>query len=137
MITGLRRFLARVVVCALLLTATATARAQIGYQVTKGDEAGLAAVLVAVGVGVGFGIYFAVHHGHSLTGCAVSGSNGLQLQNDQQTYALMGNVGSIKAGDRVRVAGKKQKAVASGVHEFVVEKLARDYGACTAALAAP
>lgn len=51
--TELRRLLAKVIVCALLVTAAVNARAQIGYQVTKGEVAGLAAVLVAVGVGVG------------------------------------------------------------------------------------
>jgi hypothetical protein len=129
--TGLRTFLAKVAVCALIVTATATAKGQFGYKVTKGTEAGVIAVLVGVGVGVGVGIYFAVHHGHALTGCAVSGSNGLQLQSDQQTYALIGNVAAIKPGDRVRVAGKKEKTNAGGSEQFLVERVAKDYGVCT------
>jgi hypothetical protein len=133
--TGLRRLLAEVAVCALLVTATATARAQFGYKVTKGTEAGVIAVLVAVGVGVGVGIYFAVHHGHALTGCAESGANGLELQGqgDRQTYALIGDIAAIKPGNRVRVAGKKEKRNAGGVQQFLVEKLAKDYGVCAAA----
>lgn len=49
----------------------------------------------------------------------------------------MGDVAAIKVGDRVRVSGKKQKASVGGAHEFVVEKLTKDYGACTASTAAP
>jgi len=119
-------------VCASLVASTATAKAQIGYKVTNGDKAGIAAVLAAVGVGAGIGIYYAVHHGHSLNGCAVSGSDGLQLQNrgDGQTYALAGEVSAIEPGDRVRVSGKKQKKGSGGPQHFVVEKLSKDYGAC-------
>jgi hypothetical protein len=131
--TELKRFLANVAVCALLVTATATAKAQFGYKVTKGTEAGVVAVLVGVGAGAGIGIYFAFHHGHSLTGCTVSGSAGLQLQSDQQTYALIGDIAAIKAGDRVRLVGKKEKANGGSAQQFLVERVGKDYGACMVA----
>lgn len=126
--------IANVAVCVLLIAATTTAKAQFGYKVTNGTKAGIVAVLVAVGVGAGIGIYFAVHHGHSLNGCAVSGAGGLELQSsgNQQTYALVGEVAGIKPGDHVRVSGKKTKNT-GGPQQFVVEKLTKDYGACTAA----
>ena len=132
MAAKLRSFLCRAMVCASLVASTATVNAQIGYKITNGDKAGIAAVLAAVGVGAGIGIYCAVHHGNSLNGCAVSGSDGLELQNrgDQQTYALVGEVAGIKPGDRVRVSGKKEKKDVGDAQPFVVEKLTKDYGPC-------
>jgi hypothetical protein len=130
--------LAKVVaVCALLLTSMAPARAQFtfGDPLSKGQVIG---ILVGLGVGgaaIGVGVYYAVHHGHSLNGCAVSSSSGLELQNrgDQQTYALIGEVSAIKPGDRIRVSGKKEKKNSGAQPQFLVEKLNKDYGSCTAA----
>jgi len=133
----LRSSLCKVMICALLLTATATAKAQIG--VSKSDAAWIGVAIGAIGAGIGIGIFFAFHHGHSLNGCAVSGSSGLQLQNrgDWQSYALTGEVAAIMPGDRVRVSGKKAKKSSGGAQDFVVEKLTRDYGACKIQPAAP
>jgi hypothetical protein len=135
MTTGNRCIIAEVAACALLIAAIAPATAQSSTPiggVTKSDAVGIGVAVAALGVGIGIGIYYAVHHGHSLNGCAVAGSSGLELQNrgDQQTYALVGEVAEIKSGDRVRVSGKKVKQVGNGARQFVVEKLTRDYGAC-------
>ncbi len=132
-------FFAKAMVCVLLVTATATASAQFPSgpygPVTKSDAVWIGVAIAAIGAGVGIGVFYAVHHGHSLNGCAVSGPNGLQLQNrgDSQTYALTGEVAEIKPGDRVRVSGKKEKKNGGGAQQFVVEKLTKDYGACPAA----
>src|SRR5271170_1742804 len=97
----------------LLVTATMTARAQtgIGGVKSKGQVAAVAAGLVGGGVLIGIGVYYAIHHGHSLTGCAVSGPNGVQMRSegDQQTYALGGDTAEIKSGERIRVSGNKGK----------------------------
>jgi hypothetical protein len=87
---------------------------------------------VAVGAALGVGIYFLVRQPPSLSGCAASGPDGLTLQNegDQQTYSLFGDTAGIKVGDRVKVSGKKKKKDSSGKRDFLVEKLAKDYGAC-------
>ena len=87
--------------------------------------------LVGVGALIGVGVYFAVHHGHSLKGCASPGPGGMQLLNegDQQTYALAGDVDGIKAGNRVRVSGNKKKATGNS-RQFVATKLSKDYGPC-------
>jgi hypothetical protein len=138
-----RRIIARVAVCALLATATLTASAQSGSccigGVTKNDAKAIGIGVVGGAAALGIGIYFAVHHGHSLRGCAVSGPNGLELQNrgDQQTYALAGAVASIKPGEQVRVSGKKQKTTAGDRLQFVVDTVTTDYGACTAGPATP
>ncbi len=68
----------------------------------------------------------------SIKGCAVSNQSAMELQNegDQRTYMLIGDTANIKAGERVRVTGKKKKKDGSGNQTFVVEKLAKNYGAC-------
>jgi len=143
-----RKTLAITLVCALAVTAAAPQSAQarpaatqrqahaigpIGG-VTGGDAIAIGVAIVAIGAGIGFGIYFAFHHGHSLTGCAVTGANGLQLQNkgDQVTYSLVGAVATIKPGDRVRVSGKKVKKSVGSTPQFLVDNLSKDYGACPA-----
>jgi len=87
-LTGHRKILAKVVICALVLTAaTRPAKASIP---THTDIVWIGIAIGAIGAGIGIGIYYAVHHGHSLTGCTVSGPGGLELQGhgDQPTYAL-------------------------------------------------
>ena len=138
MTAGHRKILAMVAACALLLAATATAQPQSGTigGVTGGDAVAIGVAIAVIGAGIGFGVFYAVHHGHSLDGCAVSGANGLELQNrgDQQTYALVGDTAGIKPGERVRISGKKEKK-SGGVHpQFLVEKLNKDFGACKAQL---
>jgi hypothetical protein len=126
----LRMIVAKVAICALLVTAAAKpAKAEF---ITAGQVAWIGVAIAAIGAGIGIGIYYAVRHNHSLTGCAVSGANGLQLQSegDQQSYALMGDVAGIKSGDRVRVSGKKGKSHAGAPRPFLVEKVGKDYGVC-------
>jgi hypothetical protein len=93
---------------------------------SNGKTAGVIVALVAVGVLIGVGVDVAVHHGHSIKGCASSSADGLQLLIDgnQQTYMLAGNVDGIKPGTRVALSGKKKNA------EFVVTRLSKTYGAC-------
>ena len=136
-LTGHRKILAKVVICALVLTAaTRPAKASIP---THTDIVWIGIAIGAIGAGIGIGIYYAVHHGHSLTGCTVSGPGGLELQGhgDQPTYALVGDLAGIPTGERVRVAGKKAKAVSGAAPQFIVEKLGKDYGACKALPATP
>lgn len=136
----IRKVAVRIVVCALVLAGVEPALASrprasstgYGYQ---NSHLGLELGLVAVGVGaaVGFGIYYGTHANHKLTGCAATTPEGLTLTSDggQQHWMLSGDVADIRSGDRVRVTGKKQKSSAEP-RQFIVEKLARDYGACKA-----
>jgi len=50
---------------------------------------------------------------------------------------LSGQVADIKPSDRVRVSGKKEKKKAGAPQQFLVEKLSKDFGACTAQPATP
>jgi hypothetical protein len=133
MIAGHRNILSMVAACALLVTATDTAKAQIG--VTRNQADWIVVGIAAIGAGIGLGIYFTVRpHGHSLTGCAGSGPDGPELisENDQQVYELAGEVASIKSGERIRVSGKKERKSAGAHSQFLVEKLNRDFGPCKA-----
>jgi len=127
--TRLRTAFAFVAVLALALTSSHPANAQI---VTKSEVAEVVGVVIGVGAAIGVGIYFAVHANHSVSGCTVAAANGLQLQQDQQMWSLVGSIATIKPGERVRVSGKKQKKTAGAPRPFLVEKLAKDYGPCAA-----
>jgi hypothetical protein len=129
-IATLKRPLSILFIFAFCLTTPKTARAGI-VGASNGKTAGVIIALVGVGALIGVGVYFAVHHGHSLKGCASPGPGGMQLLNegDQQTYALAGDVDGIKAGNRVRVSGNKKK-VTGNSRQFVATKLSKDYGPC-------
>jgi hypothetical protein len=131
-----KRSLIALLVPVLFLLTSPAAKAQC-YGCTSGNiakvvggVAGGVAVIVVV-------VYYSTHHGRTLRGCAVSSPGGMELMNegDQQTYALTGETAVIKAGDRVRVSGKKTKGDPNH-RQFVVKKLSKDYGACKVTLAA-
>lgn len=130
---GRKKILAKAAICVLLVTA-ATEPAVANSIPTKSDVVWIGVAIGAIGAGIGVGIYYAVHHDHSLTGCAVSVAGGLRLQNkgDQQTYSLVGAVNGIKPGERIRVSGKKVKKTTGPSPEFLVEQLSKDYGPCPA-----
>jgi hypothetical protein len=123
--------------CLLLAAPPKTARAD-----TLQTDAILVAVAIAVvGAGIGVVIYYSIHHSHAIKGCAVAGPDGLELQNegDQQTFRLLGITADVKAGDRVKVVGKKKKNGKNDTSNrtFLVEKLGKDYGPCKVMRATP
>jgi hypothetical protein len=76
-----------------------------------------------------------VHNAHpTLKGCVAAGPAGLLMHNDgdQKTYALTGSTASVRAGDIVKVKGKKYKKQrdTAGNEEFAVTQLGKDYGPC-------
>lgn len=125
------------VALALLLSASPSAKANVGYA-SNGKAAAVAAGLAGAGAGIAFLIYYSTHRGHSLRGCAASSPDGLQLmsEGDQRSYSLSGDIAGIKSGDRVRVSGSKVKGD-SKHRKFVVTKLSKDYGACKVMAAVP
>jgi len=132
MTAGHRGVFAKVVICALLITAAE--KPANADQLTEGSIVGIGIAVGAIGAGIGFGIYYAVHHNSSVTGCAVSGSSGLemQVQGDQRSYSLIGDVADIKPGHRVHLSGKKEKEKSGAPRQFLVEKVGKDYGQCQA-----
>ena len=92
----------------------------------------------AVGIGAAIAVVVVVlvevnHSHHSLSGCVLSGQNGLELQtSDSKTYALAGDAASIRVGDRVKLKGSKVKKTkdSTGDQVFRVASMNKDYGPC-------
>ncbi len=121
----------RTIVCVLCLLLLATPSRAKADQI-QNDVIGVAIAIAAVGAGIGIGVFYLIHANNSLNGCTASSATGLELRqkDDAQVWVLIGDTAAIKPGDRVRVSGKKKKKNGSGARQFVVEKLAKDYGAC-------
>lgn len=124
----LRRHLAMLLVCLTLLFSARPAKADSIQNDAIAAVVGIVVVTTAVVLTI---VYFA-RKPPTIRGCASSGPGGLTLINegDQQTYLLTGDVAGIKPGDRVKVSGKKAKSNPPANRTFIVEKQARDYGAC-------
>jgi hypothetical protein len=95
------------------------------------------AVLALTGVasGIGVGVYFAVQRAHTVKGCVIDNPDGLLLQTqDGKTYVLLGATTNIKADERIKVTGTRRKKIAGLTDQptFVVEKLDKVYGTCSA-----
>lgn len=102
---------------------------------TKTQVALSSAAIAAVIVGTTVGVTLAVQHSHhTLEGCIVSDKRGLKLRlSDAREYALKGEIGDVKAGEKLKVHGskvKKSKGGGAGDPVFVVEKVNKDLGPC-------
>jgi hypothetical protein len=100
----------------------------------------------AIGIGVGAAAGAAVaavllvrHHHHTasntqayVTGCAQSVENGITLTNekDSQTYLIVSNHNSLKAGERMTLKGSVESADGSADPSFHVISMVKDFGAC-------
>lgn len=121
-----------VLLCILLLPTNQPARASSGLQNVGRDivlgVVGVAAALVVTAI-------LAVHYmPKTAKGCVASGPNGLQLadNSDKLTYELTGDISSLKAGELVKVKGKKTHGKHGASSTFTVAKVSRDFGACPA-----
>ena len=81
--TGAQKLLANVITLALLSMAAgpiivygASRQSSDTQIVSNGQIAGVAAGIAAAGAAIGIGVYYAVHHGHSLTGCSLPAPGG-------------------------------------------------------------
>jgi len=128
-----QRIIAIAVLAALVCSgATSCSRTQVALSVTAA-----AAIVVATTVGVTYAVQ---SHNHTLQGCVFSGPGGLELRtSDSKTYALQGYAATIKVGERVKLHGSKLKKSkdSTGDQVFAVERLSKDYGQCSAGVAAP
>ena len=70
-------------------------------------------------------------HYHGVSGCVVSGPNGLTLQNakGKTTHSLTGDNSGLKAGERVKLRGP-WKSLGYPRKSFKVSKQVKDYGSC-------
>jgi hypothetical protein len=144
---GLSRCMASLLICGILIPADAQAQAR-PHAAFDGLGLGSKTTLVVVALTtavalLGVGVYFAIRQGHTVRGCVTESANGLDLQmKDGSTYLLLGATSGIRAGEWVKVTGAKKKRV-NGVTDqqsFVVDKidkLDKDYGACSVSPARP
>jgi hypothetical protein len=90
---------------------------------------------VAIVAAIGVGVFLLVRHGHSVKGCVAAGPEGLEIrtQNGADAYLLSGATAEVRAGELMRLKGKKKRAPSGDVPGFVVSGVAKDYGVCTAA----
>ena len=102
-----------------------------GIGPSKGEIVAIIVGMAVVVVGVGFLVYHETHKRSSITGCVVSGADGLTLQNekDKKVYALPPGAVELKAGERVTIKGKKRKD-SGGKVSLQVETLTKDFGSC-------
>jgi len=103
---------------------------------TGAEAAGIA---IIAGITIGTIVLVHVHHAHHMIkGCVTVGSDtALNVVNegDQKTYVLEGVTPNIKPGDRFQLHGdrlKKNKNDNTGDQTFMVEKVSKHYGPCTA-----
>jgi hypothetical protein len=121
------------VVLALCLFLVLPALPQTGGHIgpSNGEIVGIIAGAAAAVTVVGILIYREAHKHPSITGCVATGADGLNLRNekDKEIYTLSGNSTVLRAGERVKLQGKKMKN-SEGKHSFQVERLTKDYGTC-------
>ena len=107
----------------------------------RAESEGSAAIEIIVAIAVvGLALAYLVpatiiHYSkkRTITGCVTSGANGMILtdERDKQIYALSGDTTGIKAGDRMKLQGKKEKP--KGTDKALVwnaTKVAKDFGVC-------
>ena len=99
---------------------------------STGEVVGVVVGVVAAAVVVVVVLVVHDSHKHTIDGCVASGPDGLTLLNkkDNKVYALSGDYASLKAGERVALKGQKNKD-SSGKSIFQVNKVNKNYGACT------
>jgi hypothetical protein len=92
------------------------------------------AIGIGVGAAAGAGLLFLALHHSSVTGCVQPAEDGLRFVDEKKntSYSLGEGDVSLKAGQRVRLQGKKSKST-SGGQTFVAKKLVKDLGSCDTA----
>jgi hypothetical protein len=99
---------------------------------------------VAAGAAVGIALLVRHHHHQSadktqtyVTGCTQSIQDGINLTNekDNQTYSIVNDSKSLKAGERITLKGVVVATDGPGNPTFQVRNVIKDYGTCGTASA--
>lgn len=120
------KILASVMLMAVL-SRSAPAQTGLGHiGPTTGEVVGAAVGVAAVTTLV---LYLTLHKTY-VTGCMQSADGGSSLTDqDGRTYVLVDATSGLKAGERVKLQGKKKKDK-QGKFTFRVAKVKKDYGPC-------
>ncbi len=127
-----RSFWSGILIVTLSLALSPSAEAQ-DKIVSNGTIAG---VIVGVVAAVAIVAYVVIHEStkkRSITGCVLPAENGMSVtdEKDKRSYALSGNTGDIKPGDRVTLSGKKIKPKDSGKPVvWETKTISKDFGVC-------
>lgn len=102
------------------------------YTPPKGGYSSSTGIAIGAGAAAAAGVaYFALRNRGTLTGCVQGAGNDpiLITGKGDTSYTLDESGLSLKAGDRVKLKGKKVKS-SSGETTFTATKLVKDYGPC-------
>ena len=121
---------------ALLACAVYPKTASAQYTMGTGSPSyGSSGKAIGIGVGAAAGgaalLYVAMHHHASVDGCVARVNDGFTLTDAKsgETYSLLADTGDIKAGEKLRLSGKKSKD-AEGMPAFEVKKVVKNLGGC-------
>jgi len=113
-----------------------------GYSSGKAIGIGVGA---AAGAAVGIALLVRHHHHHSaekaqetyVTGCTQSIPDGMNLtdEKDNQTYSIVSNRNSLKAGERITLKGVLVTTDGPGNPTFQMRSVIKNYGTCGTASA--
>ena len=119
-----------------------------GYTPPAGGYSSGKAIGIGVGAAAGVAVGVALlvrHHHHSaektqetyVTGCTQSIQDGMNLtdEKDNQTYSIMTNSKSLKAGERITLKGVLVTTDGPGNATFQMRSVIKDYGTCGTASA--
>jgi hypothetical protein len=126
------KYVSGVLILALAVALAPYARADTIKTDSHEIVAGIVAVAAAVTIIV---IVVAVHYSkkRTITGCVGSGAKGLSItdEKDREVYALSGNTADIKAGDRIKLRGRKLKSKGSDkTPVWEAKEATQDFGVC-------
>jgi hypothetical protein len=118
------------ILCSIALVLLPSLRSAMAESYCPGCKAGVIGAAIGVGAGIGAGIYF-IHRSHtSLTGCVRQTESGLSATaKDGNNYQLVNAPSQVKAGERFSLRGHRNTATSG--HTFRVDRVSRDYGACS------
>ena len=126
------KYVSGILIIALVFALSTPARAD--NLSTLGEHILIGIVAVAAAVGV-VATVLILHYSkkRAITGCVNSGTDGMTItdEKDKQIYALSGNTTSIKPGDRMKLRGRKVKAMGPDKTPiWEAKQVAKDFGVC-------
>jgi hypothetical protein len=96
----------------------------------------IAGVIMGMVAAVAIVAYVVIHESskkRSITGCVIPAGSGMSLtdEKDKRSYALSGNTGDMKPGDRMTLHGKKIKTKNAGKPVvWETSTISKNFGAC-------
>ena len=114
-----------------------------GYLAPSGGYGSGKAIGIGVGAAAGAAVAIVLlvrHHRHAennttqayVTGCTQSNQSGISLtsEKDNQTYSIVSNDNSLKAGERVTLKGSVVASDGSANPSFQLLSMIKDFGTC-------